>query len=106
MLFFVFCSRYSCPEAPVRRPFAKHLIAPNDITSRVSFLINYKNVETITISGAELMLAIRSQNLIKWLIYTHGNKLGNTRNNVTTNFELYITIFVKNMKTVGSAKIR
>ena len=32
--------------------------------------------------------------------YTHGNKLGNTCNNVTTNFGLYISFFVKIMKNV------
>ena len=34
------------------------------------------------------------------LIYTHGNKLGNMCNNVTTKFELYESFFVKNMKNV------
>ena len=34
------------------------------------------------------------------LIYTHGNKLGNTCNNVTTNFGLYTSFFVKIMKNV------
>ena len=41
----------------------------------------------------------------KWLsIYTHGNKLGNTYNNVTTNFGLYIHVsfFVKIMKNVST----
>ena len=33
-------------------------------------------------------------------IYTHGNKLGNTCNNVTTNFGLYISFFVNIMKNV------
>ena len=33
-------------------------------------------------------------------IYTHGNKLGNTCNNVTTNFGLNISFFVKIMKNV------
>ena len=31
-------------------------------------------------------------------IYTHGNKLGNTCNNVTTNFGLNISFFVRIMK--------
>ena len=33
-------------------------------------------------------------------LYTHGNKLGNTCNNVTTNFGLYISFSVKIMKNV------
>ena len=33
-------------------------------------------------------------------IYKHGNKLGNTCNNVTTNFGRYISFFVKIMKNV------
>ena len=33
-------------------------------------------------------------------IYTHRNKLGNTCNNVTTNFGLYISFFVKPMNNV------
>ena len=33
-------------------------------------------------------------------IYTHGNKLGNACNNVTTNFGLYISFFVKHMNNV------
>ena len=32
--------------------------------------------------------------------YTHGNKLGNTCNNATTNFGLYKSFFVKIMKNV------
>ena len=32
--------------------------------------------------------------------YTHGNKLGNTCNNVTTNFGLYTSFFVKIMRNV------
>ena len=36
----------------------------------------------------------------KPLIYTHGNKLGNTCHNVTSNFGLYISFFVKIMKNV------
>ena len=35
-----------------------------------------------------------------WYKYTHGNKLGNTFNNVTTNLGLYISFFVKSTKTV------
>ena len=38
--------------------------------------------------------------LLDYIIYTHGNKLGNTCNNVTTNFGLYISFFVKIMKNV------
>ena len=34
------------------------------------------------------------------MLYTHGNKLGNTCNNVTTNFGLFISFFVKIMKNV------
>ena len=30
--------------------------------------------------------------------YTHGNKEGNTCNNMSTNFGLYMSFFVKNMK--------
>ena len=38
--------------------------------------------------------------LSKTNIYTHGNKLGNTCNNVATNFGLYISFFVIIMKNV------
>ena len=33
-------------------------------------------------------------------LYTHGNKLGNTSNNVTNHFGLYLSFFVKVMKNV------
>ena len=35
-----------------------------------------------------------------YLNYTHGNKLGNTCNNVTANFGLYISFFVNIIKNV------
>ena len=38
--------------------------------------------------------------LISDPLYTDGNKLGNTCNNVTTNFGLYISFFVRIMKNV------
>ena len=37
---------------------------------------------------------------VKNEIYTHGNKLGNTCNNVTTNLGLYISFFIGIMKNV------
>ena len=37
---------------------------------------------------------------VDFRIYTHGNKLGNTCHNVTTNFGLRISFFVKIMKNV------
>ena len=39
-------------------------------------------------------------NLVIYYLYTHGNKLGNTCNNVTAKFGLYVSFFVKIMKNV------